>query len=108
MPATIYNRSLVDYRMPQKEKEGAAKELKQAVLASERNAWAWALKESRDVRRGKNVDFLKDFKDVKELKEYIDYFLGGYERLVEKVQEAELPYAGLMSAQEIEKYLKEE
>mgnify|MGYP001578785033 CR=1 FL=1 len=101
-----YNASVMDYRTEDKEKADAEEGLKRAVLGNERNAWAWGLREARRVRRETGVDLLKDFKDVKELKEYIDYFLGGYEQAVDAVKKLEMPYAGPLTAKEIEEYTK--
>lgn len=92
-----YNRSLIDRRMDQKSKEGAARDLEEAVLSSEKDAWEWTLQKVEEIKTQTGVDILKDFSNRDELEKYINDFLDGNKTLVENVIAHQELYAGLFT-----------
>jgi len=76
------------------------------IIQAERNAWAWALKAARNISRNKEVNLLQGFRNVKEIKDWIDRSLETYRKYC-LVEFKDLFPRGVYTEKEIKRFLKE-
>ncbi|MFH0892114.1 MAG: hypothetical protein V1867_05030 [Candidatus Falkowbacteria bacterium] len=57
----------------------ALKEEKTVVMASERNAWAYALRQARKLEKGEGIDIFERFGGVKGVFSFVNKYLESYE-----------------------------